>query len=58
MLPFYTTKDEGQGTGLGLSICYQIIKDLGGTIDMTSDRFNGTRIRLVLNMPKNKQYYS
>ena len=48
ILPFYTTKDEGKGTGLGLSICYQIIKDMKGTIDITSDSFNGTKIKIAL----------
>ena len=50
ILPFYTTKDEGKGTGLGLSICYQIIKDMGGTIDISSDKLNGTKINLMLNI--------
>ena len=49
ILPFYTTKEEGKGTGLGLSICYQIIKDMGGTIDISSDKINGTKIKLLLN---------
>ncbi|MCK9424285.1 MAG: ATP-binding protein [Bacteroidales bacterium] len=53
MLPFYTTKDEGKGTGLGLSICHQIIKDMGGTIDITSEKTNGTIIKLVLDIQKN-----
>jgi len=54
MLPFYTTKDEGQGTGLGLSICYQIIKEMDGTIDITSERPNGTKIRLALDIQTKK----
>lgn len=54
ILPFYTTKDEGKGTGIGLSICYQIIKDMDGTIDITSDRFYGTKIKLVLDIQKKK----
>jgi C4-dicarboxylate-specific signal transduction histidine kinase len=52
MLPFYTTKEEGKGTGLGLSICYQIIKEMHGTIDISSDGVNGTKIKLVLDIKK------
>ncbi len=48
MLPFFTTKEEGRGTGLGLSICYQIIKEMGGIIDITSDKVNGTKIKLII----------
>ena len=55
ILPFYTTKDEGKGTGLGLSICYQIIKEMDGTIEITSDKISGTRVKLVLDYQKKKQ---
>ena len=48
ILPFYTTKDEGKGTGLGLSICCQIIKEMGGTLEITSDIFYGTKIKIIL----------
>jgi PAS domain S-box-containing protein len=54
ILPFYTTKDEGKGTGLGLSICYQIIKEMNGTIDIISDKFKGTLIKLILDIQKKK----
>ena len=54
ILPFYTTKDEGKGTGIGLSICYQIIKEMKGNIDITSDRLNGTKIKLILDIQKTK----
>jgi len=48
MLPFYTTKDEGKGTCLGLSICYQIIKEMNGTIEISSDSSFGTTVKLVI----------
>ncbi|MCK9220346.1 MAG: PAS domain S-box protein [Bacteroidales bacterium] len=54
ILPFYTTKDEGKGTGLGLSICYQIIKEMNGIIEITSDKLNGTKIKIVLDSQKQK----
>jgi len=54
MLPFYTSKEEGKGTGLGLSICYQIIKEMKGTIDITSKRYHGTKIKIVLDIQKKK----
>jgi PAS domain S-box-containing protein len=54
ILPFYTTKDEGKGTGLGLSICYQIIKEMGGTIDIISNKSSGTKIIVDLVIQKRK----
>jgi PAS domain S-box-containing protein len=54
MLPFYTSKEEGKGTGLGLSICYQIIKEMNGTIDINSKRYQGTKIKIVLDIQKKK----
>jgi len=54
ILPFYTTKEEGKGTGVGLSICYQIIKEMNGKIDITSNYTYGTTIKIVLNIQKQK----
>ncbi len=50
ILPFYTTKEEGKGTGLGLSICYQIIKEMNGSIDITSNAVDGTKFKIVFDV--------
>lgn len=34
--PFFTTKSVSEGTGLGLSICRNIVRDVGGTIEVKS----------------------
>ena len=36
--PFFTTKEVGVGTGLGLSLVHGIVTDLGGGIDVESQR--------------------
>ena len=48
MLPFYTTKDSGKGTGLGLSISYQIIKEMNGYIEISSNPLFGTTFKIIL----------
>lgn len=40
--PFFTTKPVGKGTGLGLSVCYGIVDSLGGTMEVTSKKNQGT----------------
>jgi two-component system NtrC family sensor kinase len=50
MLPFYSTKEEGKGTGLGLSISYEIIRDMGGKIEVESTKMTKTDIRLTFNI--------
>lgn len=41
--PFFTTKDVGKGLGLGLAVTYNIIKRLGGDIDVESQVGKGSK---------------
>ena len=54
VLPFYTTKDTGKGTGLGLSISFQIIKEMDGAIEISSNKHTGTTFKIIL-MLQNKE---
>ncbi|HVZ37165.1 MAG TPA: ATP-binding protein, partial [Polyangiaceae bacterium] len=46
--PFYTTKPPGLGTGLGLTICRDIVRSLGGRIEVDSKEGRGSIFRVVL----------
>ncbi|UCD83770.1 MAG: HAMP domain-containing protein [Deltaproteobacteria bacterium] len=48
--PFFTTKPVGQGTGLGLAISYQIIRKLGGYIEVESTQDKGTTFIIKLSL--------
>jgi signal transduction histidine kinase len=46
--PFFTTKPVGQGTGLGLSVSYEIVRNHGGEIRVTSSPEAGASFELRL----------
>jgi two-component system, NtrC family, sensor kinase len=52
--PFFSTKKEGEGTGLGLSVSYNIIKKLGGRIEVKSRPGKGTCFSIFLPLGEKK----
>jgi two-component system NtrC family sensor kinase len=46
--PFFTTKPVGKGTGLGLSVCYGLIDNMGGVMEVTSEKGVGTAFTIRL----------
>ncbi|MED1952010.1 transporter substrate-binding domain-containing protein [Brevibacillus centrosporus] len=51
--PFFSTK--ANGVGLGLSITYQLLKENGGTINLTSQLGHGTTMIIRLPMPQDER---
>jgi two-component system sensor histidine kinase RegB len=46
--PFFTTKPRGRGMGLGLFLAQSVAEQLGGRLELSSERGRGTRATLVL----------
>ena len=44
--PFYTTKEVGKGMGLGLAISYGIVRDYGGSVEVTNRAGGGTCFKI------------
>jgi len=49
---FFSTKTGSGGTGLGLSITYNLVQEIGGTIEVQSEERKGTEFTIIL--PLNK----
>jgi signal transduction histidine kinase/ligand-binding sensor domain-containing protein len=50
--PFFTTKEPGKGTGLGLSITYNIIREHGGQISVSSVEQSGATFEVTFPITK------
>lgn len=52
--PFFTTKGEANGTGLGLLIVKQIIKGMGGDVEVSNRTVNKQTVDFIVYIPVNQ----
>ena len=48
-IPFFTTKPTDQGTGLGLTICNDVVREYGGSLELSSEPGEFTEV--VIDLP-------
>jgi PAS domain S-box-containing protein len=46
--PFFTTKESNRGMGLGLTVCYDLMKKMGGDIEMQQRQGGGSTFKIRL----------
>lgn len=46
--PFFTTKEVGAGAGLGLAVSDRLVRSLGGSINIKSQKGKGTQVSILL----------
>lgn len=49
--PFFSTKESNKGTGLGLYISLNLVKEVGGTIELKKNPVSGTTV--IIQLPVN-----
>ena len=53
--PFFTTKRSSKGMGLGLTICHDLVKKMGGTIEVERGQAGGSLFRVSIPASGNRE---
>ena len=54
--PFFSTKEVGDGSGLGLFMVYGVVSQLGGSVQLSSQRGQGTQVEIVLPLVEGEEH--